>query len=106
MASSLSTALTKGFHSGLSQVPRQVCVFKYLLGIGGADDHLDRIARFQESLERRDVRARWVANEHASGQMNDFCAIFEHLVCGVFDVAARATIASRESDQFKSLILR
>ena len=67
----------------------------------GADDHLDRIALFQESLERRNMRARWVANEHAGGQMNDFGAIFEHFVCGVFDVAAWATIASRKSDQIK-----
>jgi hypothetical protein len=65
-----------------------------------ANNDLDPISFFKKRFERMDVGAGRIANDQAGCQMNNFRAVFDHLVARVFDVAAGASIAGCKTNQF------
>src|SRR5450756_243358 len=69
----------------------------------GSDDDRNAILLLDEPSEIVDPGARWIADKHASGQMDDGHSILLHLGGSVFDVAPGAPAARGTADKFHFL---
>jgi len=59
----------------------------------GSHHYLHTIFLYDKIAKVRYIGAWWIADDHPSGEVNNCCAILLHFLRGIFDIAARATIA-------------